>query len=228
MSLSPLNASTPIRQLTPVAAKAEAAPQAPAITAKAAEGDEPTTPTGIAKWAADKLVKVGGDIKKLPTWQKVAISVVGFFVGWKFNDWVHKQVEKKEGETFDKYGQDQYRALKSQGTEALVAELAKPHTFTQNIKDWDILEKKWGAFNTFTVLSETAVPTLGTHNGKDNAPVALIALASNKTADKNAITMLAADIKRRGNGAPAKQAFYADVVKALKETHGVTVAFDQQ
>ena len=228
MSLSPLNASTPIRQLTPVAAKAEVAPKAPAITAKAQEGDEPTTPTGMAKWAADKLVKVGGDIKKLPFWEKALISVVGFFVGWKFNEWVNKQVEKNEGERFDKYGQDQYRALKSQGTEALVAELAKPHSFTQNVKDWDILQKKWGAFNTFTVLSETALPTLGTFNGKDNAPVALIALASNKTADENAITMLAADIRRRGNGAPAKQAFYADVVKALKEVHGVTVTFDQQ
>jgi hypothetical protein len=227
MSLSPLNGSTPVRQLTPVA-KAEVAPQAPVITAKATEGDEPKTPTGIAKWAADKLVKVGGDIGKLPFWEKALISVVGFFVGWKFNDWVHKQVEKNEGERFDKYGQDQYRSLKSQGDAALLAELKEPHTFTQNVKDWDILEKKWGAFNTYTVLAETANPTLGSFNGKDNAPVALIALASNKTADKNAITMLAQDIKRRGNGAPAKQAFYADVVKALKDVHGVTVAFDQQ
>lgn len=228
MSLSPLNSSTPIRQLAPVAAPPAAAPKAPVVTARAQEGDEPTTPTGIAKWAADKLVKVGGDIKKLPTWEKVVISVVGFVVGWKFNDWVHKQVEKKEGENFDKYGQDQYRALKSEGTAALVGELAKPHTFTQNVKDWDILQKKWGAFNTFAVLSETAVPTLGTHNGKDNAPVALIALSGNKTADGNAMKMLAMDIQRRGNGAPAKQAFYADVVKNLKDVHGISVSFDQQ
>lgn len=227
MQLSPLNNATPVRHPAPAAAPAEA-PKAPAIAAKAQEGGLPEEPKGAAKWAVEKLKKVGGDISKLPTWEKVVISVLGFFAGWKANDLVHKYLEKKEGETYDKYGQDQYRALKSEGTDALVAALAEKHSFTTNVKDWDILQKKWGAFNTFTVLSETALPTLGTHNGKENQPVALIALAGNKTADENAIKMLAADIKRRGNGAPAKQAFYAEVVKNLKDVHGVTVTYDQQ
>lgn len=226
MSLSPINNSTPVRPLASAAAPAAPAAPAPQISAKATEGDDGVPTKGLAKWALDKVVKVGGDIKKLPLWEKVLIGAIGFFAGWKLNDWAHKQIEKNQGETYDKYGQDQYLGLRGNTTE-LVGELAKPHTFTQNVKDWDILEKKWNAFNTFAVLQETANPTLGSFNGKDNAPVALIALAGNKTASKDAIRMLALDIQRRGNGAPAKQAFYADVVKNLKDIHGVAVTFNQ-
>ena len=228
MTLNSVSGVSPVRHLVAAApADSAAAPAtAPAIVAKATEGDDGLPKEGLAKWALDKVMKVGGDIKKLPTWQKVVISVVGFFAGWKLNDWVHKMNERKEGETYDKYGQDAYLALKG-NTPELVKALKEEHTFGHNLTNWDVLEKKWNAFNTYAVLMESQNPTLGTIGAKDNLPVALIALSGNKTASKDAMRMLAIDVARRVNGAPAKQAFYADVIKNLKDVHDITVNLQQ-
>lgn len=203
------------------AAQTSTAPVAVKNVKVQADSTDPPTPTGIAKWAADKLVKVGGDIKKLPLWEKIVVSAVGFFVGWKFDGWVHDQVDKANANRYDKEGQDQYESLKAQGTDALVAALAEKHTFVDQLHD--PLALKWKSFDTWTVLREIDNASIGTYNGKPNMPVALIALASNKTADKDALTSLAAGIRSRINGTPAKQEFYQPVIDALKAYHGITV-----
>jgi hypothetical protein len=132
-------------------------------------------------------------------------------------------MEKKKGEEYDHYGQDQYLSLQKQGDSALIDALSKKHTFVSDtLRDGDFNSSEWKAFETFTVLQETTRPTIGTYEGHPNMPVALIALAKNPSADKTALTALSISIKRQVTGAPAKQEFYQPVIDALKSVHNIS------
>lgn len=201
----------PPAKLAPKAAIAKAA------TVRVAADTEPEKPKGFFGGIADWMLEKKRNIDKLPFWEKALIGVVGFVVGWKVNEWVHRQLEKGEGERYDKYGQDQYTSLKAQGPNALVAALSEKHTFKDQLTD--PLALKWKAFCTWTVLAEIDNPTIDANR----KPVALVALASNTTANKDALNMLAAGIRTRINGTPAKEDYYKPVIEALKATHNITV-----
>lgn len=200
---------------------------APGLVGKAkAEGDGGKTfdqVTGIAKKIMEDAAKVGGDIKKLPWWEKLLVATVGAIAGWKMDQWVRDYIEKKHGEEYDHYGQDQYLSLQKQGDSALIDALSKKHTFVSDtLRDGDFNSSEWKAFETFTVLQETSRPTIGTYEGQPNMPVALIALAKNPSADKTALTALSISIKRQVTGAPAKQEFYQPVIDAMKSVHNIS------
>jgi hypothetical protein len=214
----------------PVQAAANNAPltPAPALVGKAkAEGDSGSgfeKVGGIAKKIMEDAAKVGGDIKKLPWWEKLLVATVGAIAGWKMDQWVRDYMEKKQGEEYNTYGQDQYLSLAKSGDGALVEAMSKKHTFiSDTLTDGDFNRSEWRAFQTFAVLQETTRPTIGTYEGHANMPVALIALAKNPTSDKTALTALSVSLKRQITGAPAKQEFYQPVIDALKSVHNISV-----
>lgn len=207
----------PVRPAATKPAPAQAAPEAPKAVRAQAEA-EPEKPSGFFGGVADWMLEKKRNIDKLGTFEKIAIALVGAFVGWKVNGWVNKQLEKSEGNNYDKNGQDRYLKLKDEGPRALVAALAEKPSLIS-----DPLRREWRAFNTFAVLSEIQSPTLGTHEGEPNRPIALIALAGNPGADDTAIQTMASGIRTRINGTPALKEFYQPVIDALKTTHGVTV-----
>lgn len=207
--------------------------QSVALSPKAqAEGDEKPLPTsGFAKQALDILKDLGGDVnrfRKEHPFLAFMVAVTGFISGWKLDELAHRAIEKADGNNFNQNGQNAYLALKDNGH--LLDAVKDEHTFFDNLKSLPAAlfagksdAEKWKVFNTYTVLAELDRPTIGEYNGQANAPVVLIALASNKTADKTALTTLAAGIRTRINGTPAKQAYYQPVIDALQKTHGITV-----
>lgn len=199
---------------------------------KAAADEKPDPVGGIAGKAFEALKKVGGDINQFRKEHPVlAILVViaGAFTGWKLDELAHRAKERSDGNNFHQNGQDAYLKFKEQGK--LIQAVSDEHTFFDNLKslpaaifpnDWTDA-KKWKVFNAYTVQSEIMNPTIGDLNGKPNMPTVLTALASNKTADSDALTALAAGIRTQINGAPAKQAFWQPVIDALQTTHKITV-----
>lgn len=222
-----------VRTQQPQAPKAVSPkPVAIAIRAKA-EGDEKPDPTGgILGKAFEALKEVGGDIKQFKKDHPFLFAltiVAGFFAGWKLDELARRAQERSDGNNYNQNGQNAYLQFKESGQ--LVKAVSDEHTFFDNLKsfpkalfpnEWTDA-KKWQVFNTFTVLAELDRPTIGEHDGEANAPVVLIALASNKTADETALTTLASGIRTRINGTPAKAAFYQPVIDALKATHNITV-----
>lgn len=212
----------------PVQAANVAAPVTPTPAlvgkAKADSGSGWENVGGIAKKIMEDAAKVGGDIKKLPWWEKLLVATVGAIAGWKMDQWVRDMMEKKQGEEYNTYGQDQYLSLQKSGDGSLVEAMSKKHTFiSDTLKDGDFNRSEWRAFQTFAVLQETTRPTIGTYEGHANMPVALIALAKNPTSDKTALTALSVSLKRQITGAPAKQEFYQPVIDALKSVHNISV-----
>jgi hypothetical protein len=216
--------NTPLTPATqPVRTAAAAPAPAPAKPVKAADtpadgGSKPDPTGGITGKAFDILKQMGGDVNRFRKEHPVLailIVVAGAFSGWKLDELAHRAAERHDGEVFDHYGQDKYNSLKDQGTDALVTAVKEKQSF---IDLGDIGAKKWKAFNTYTVMAEIDNPTLD----KDSKPVVLTALAGNKSADHDALVMLAAGIRTRINATPAKQDFYQPVIDALK-TNGVTV-----
>ena len=127
----------------PVQAADNAAPvtPAPALVGKAkAEGDSGSgweNVGGIAKKIMEDAAKVGGDIKKLPWWEKPRLppsapSPVGRWTSGSATIWT------KQGEEYNTYGQDQYLYLQKSGDGSLVEAMSKKHTFiSDTLKDGD-------------------------------------------------------------------------------------------
>jgi hypothetical protein len=215
---------------TAIAARAAQAPvaapvapeTAPAVATVQDEGSGWENVTGLAKKIMDHAVDLGGDINKLPFWEKAIIAVVGFFLGWKMDQWVRDALAKKQGEEYNTFGQDKYLEL-AKNPAALVEEIGKKHTFAGNVMSGDVDASRWRAFQSYAVLRETAHPTVGDYEGRSNMPVALIAMAKNTTSDKTALTALAASVKMKVAGTPALQDFYQPVIDALKNVHGISV-----
>jgi hypothetical protein len=236
--IKPVGSNTPLPQKSVHVAAAAQAPLAPAAPVKArAEGDSKADPTGgLAGKAFEYLKEVGGDVnqfrKEHPV-LAVLITVAGAFTGWKLDELAHRAKERADGNKFDNYGQDLYNHYKNEGADKLVAALSDEHTFLDSVKTWpEALIKgfngatdaeKWKIFQTYAIRAEIARPTIGTYKGTANAPVALIALASNKTADKDQMQVLAAGIKTRITGTPALKDYWQPVIDALQTTHGISV-----
>lgn len=229
MSINGLSHSRPVARPKPGPA---AKPVAIALQAKAAADVKPDPTGGILGKAFEALKDLGGDIKQFKKEHPflfVLTIVAGFFAGWKLDELARRAMERSDGNNYNQNGQNAYLQFKASGQ--LVKAVSDEHTFFDNLKsfpkalfpnEWTDA-KKWQVFNTYTVLAELDRPTIGEHGGEPNAPVVLIALASNKTADETALTTLAAGIRTRINGTPAKQGFYQPVIDALKATHHITV-----
>lgn len=230
MSINRIGSNNPIAK-RPVAVAATAPVDVKNVRAQ--EGDEKADPVGgIAGKAFELLKKVGGDINQFRKEHPVLAFLVvaaGFFTGWKLDELARRAKERSEGNNFNQNGQNAYNRFKDEGT--LLKAVADEHTFFDNVKSWPSAifpsdwtdAKKWKVFNAYTVQAEIMRPTIGDLDGKANMPTVLTALAKNKTADKDALTALAAGIRTQINGAPAKQSFYQPVIDALKATHGISV-----
>ena len=229
MSINPIGSNRPVaKRAVTIAATAPVE----AKNVRAAEEEKPDPVGGIAGKAFELLKKVGGDInefRKEHPFLAFLVVAAGFFTGWKLDELARRAKERSEGNNFNQNGQNAYLKFKEAGE--LEKAVADEHTFFDNLKsmpaalfpnEWTDA-KKWKVFCTYTVQAEIARPTIGDIDGKPNMPTVLTALAKNKTADKDALTALAAGIRTQINGAPAKQSFYQPVIDALKATHGISV-----
>jgi hypothetical protein len=227
--INPVGGARPLPQRNVVA---QATAPVTTQNANAAADEKPDPVGGIAGKAFEALKKVGGDLNQFRKEHPVLailVAVAGAFTGWKLDELAHRAKERSEGNNFNQNGQNAYLKFKDEGS--LLKAVGDEHTFFDNVKSWPASifpnewtdAKKWQVFCAYTVQAEIARPTIGDIDGKANMPTVLTAFAKNKTADKDALTALAAGIRTQINGAPAKQGFYQPVIDALKATHGISV-----